>query len=135
MFEDDFILRMVKQLGDFLTRIKRRKDDGQLEEALDTIDEAYDDLLGRDAELYRSLDPATLVSLCRHRDRAKAVARLCREEASVYELQKDLEGARAGYRRARAIYQQTLSAYQGREDDRDCQEGIRELDALLGALG
>ncbi|MBI2897352.1 MAG: hypothetical protein HYY06_27590 [Deltaproteobacteria bacterium] len=125
---------MVKQLGDFLARIARRKEDGEYEEALDEIDAAWDELLGRDAELFRSLDPATLTGLCRHREKAKAVARLCCEEADVCALQGDIAGARLFYERARAIYSRSLEDYPAREDDSETVAAIVEIDRGLAGI-
>mgnify|MGYP003563505464 CR=1 FL=1 len=55
MFQRDYILRLIEEFAKFLAAITGLKADGNLEEALKKIDEAYNELLEVNPKMIKSL--------------------------------------------------------------------------------
>ncbi len=85
MFEDDFILRAVKQAAVMVARALGLKQAGQQEEAQQTLGEAYDELLGPSREFLDSVDGATLYRLVANVEVARALAAACALDAGLRE--------------------------------------------------
>jgi hypothetical protein len=89
MFENDYVLRLVKQLGAALARVLGLKKAGRLEEAQQAIDEAWSELLGLPPGLLGSLDEHTLRGMLKHRDACAAAADLLDAEADLLAARGD----------------------------------------------
>jgi len=98
VFEDDFILRTVRQIAELAARLLGLVEQGETEGVDDELDRAYGTLFGAKADLVRRLDPATVAHLCRSPEQMQAVIDLCRVEAAL----RDSEGEEAEAERLRA---------------------------------
>jgi len=96
-YEQDYILRLARQLAEVVARILGLGRTGQLADALAVAERAYGDLLGLPAGLIDRIDAATLLGLLRSPDEAHALIDLLEAEAVVLEASGDT--ARAARRR------------------------------------
>ncbi len=129
MFREDYILRLIKQLADFVARIAGYRQKGELERAQEEIERARDELLGLPPGLVDAVDTRTLVDLLRHPDKLRAAARLFWEEGLVLRARRDPLTATARFRRAFELYLEAR-AVDPTEDD---TAAILELSRLLPA--
>jgi tetratricopeptide (TPR) repeat protein len=88
--QQDYILRMIEQLGVFVRRVTGLKQEGKTEEALQTVGEAFGTMGGLNASLVHALSEDDLINLLRARgaidsDRCLALGELLREEALIYD--------------------------------------------------
>ena len=104
MFREDYILRLIKQLADFVARIAGYRQKGDFERAQEEIERARDELLGLPPGLIDAVDTATLVDLLRHPDKLRAAGRLFWEEGLVLRARRDPLTAAARFRRAFELY-------------------------------
>jgi hypothetical protein len=100
MFEDDYILRAVKQLGAAIARIAGLNDQAEHDEALAAADQTWSDLLGIPAGLAASIDSRTLAGMLREPAKIRLAARLVHEQARALSAQGDAVRAAVRYRRA-----------------------------------
>lgn len=101
MLEDDYLLRMIQQLGDAILRIaglNRRKEHDQ---ALAAADRAWGELIGEiPPELAAAVDSRTLAGLLRQPDKIRLAHDILREQAHALTGTGDPVGAARRYRRA-----------------------------------
>ncbi|CAN5631727.1 DUF6483 family protein [soil metagenome] len=88
----DYILRMIQQIGIFITRILRLREDGDFDEALTVLDRAYGRLAGLPGSLIHAISEDDLVNLMSAQgpvatERFLALGELLREEGLTYEAQ------------------------------------------------
>jgi hypothetical protein len=100
MFRDDYILRLIKQMAEFIARIARRREEEKLDEALREADGAWAELFDIPREISDALDSPTLAGMLRHPERMRVAALLFWEEGRVYAAKGDPLTAAARYRRA-----------------------------------
>ena len=84
MFREDYLMKMVQQLTEYLVKIAKLRDEGELDQALAAVDEALEALFGNDLVLLQQLDPLSAARMLSHPERIAAYARLLEEEASIY---------------------------------------------------
>ena len=84
MLRDDWVMRMVRQLAAALARIAGLRQAGLLDEAAETLDEAFTQL-GVDPRLAGAADAATLLALTSDPARREALARLLAERDALRE--------------------------------------------------
>jgi hypothetical protein len=129
MFREDYILRLIKQLAEFVGRIAGYRQAGEFERAQEEIERARDDLLGLPTGLVDVVDTPTLVSLLGHPDKLRAAARLFWEEGLVLKARRDPLSAASRFRRAFELYLEAR-AVDPSEDD---TAAILELSRLVPA--
>ncbi len=129
MFREDYIIRLVKQLADFVARIAGFRQEGDFERAQAEIERARDELLGFPPGLVDAIDTPTIVSLLRHPDKLRAAARLFWEEGLVLRARRDPLNAAGRFRRAFELYLEAR-AIDPIEDD---TAAILELSRLMPA--
>jgi hypothetical protein len=129
VFREDFIIRLIKQLADFVARIAGYRQAGVFERAQAEIERARDELLGFPPGLVDAIDTATIVSLLRHPDKLRAAARLFWEEGLVLQARRDPLTAAARFRRAFELYLEARAIDPQEEDT----SAILELSRLLPA--
>src|SRR5262245_56358987 len=100
MLREDYIMRIIRQLGEFLARIVRKREKGDLAGALQEAERAYDGLFDVPREIADSVDTATLVGLLKHAEVVRAAANLFWEEGRIYKGKGDPLTAFLRYRRA-----------------------------------
>ena len=129
MFREDYVMRLIRQVAEFVRRMVKRSEDGDYDGALAEADRAYSDLLGMPPKLADRLDSATMASLLGTADRIRAGARLSWEEGHVYKARRDPLTAFKRYRRAHELYLEAR-AMDPREDD---DSAILELSRMVHA--
>lgn len=129
MFREDYIMRLVKQLAEFVARIAGYRQAGEFERAQAEIERARDELLGFPPGLVDSIDTPTIVSLLRHPDKLRAAARLFWEEGLVLRARRDPLTATTRFRRAFELYLEAR-AIDPREED---TAAVLELSRLMPA--
>lgn len=96
-FEQDYILRLARQLAMMVARIVGLGRKGKIDEALAEAEQAYGDLLGLPPGLIDRIDAATLARLLGATEKCRAVADLLEAEAGILDAKGDQ--ARAARRR------------------------------------
>jgi hypothetical protein len=99
MFENDYVMRIVKQVAEAIARMLNLSDDGDHDRALREADDAWD-LLGVPRELVAAVDTRTLAGLLRGPEGMRLAAELSLNEGKVLEAKRDPMNAFASYRRA-----------------------------------
>ena len=100
MWEDDYILRAVRQLADAIARIAGLNHRGDHDQALAEAEQAWGDLLDLPAGLAGAVDSRTLAGMLREPARIRIAAQLAREHARALTGKGDLRGAAVQSRRA-----------------------------------
>jgi hypothetical protein len=103
-FRQDYILRLIEQLGDFLRRIAGLSDKRDFAAAIDAAGQAWDDVLGVPRALVDVLDTPTLASMLKEPVKVRAAAQLLAEEARALRGNGDPLAASVCSRRALELY-------------------------------
>jgi hypothetical protein len=128
----DYVLRMIQQMGLFVTHLMKRRKDGDDEGALVDIQEAYGRMTGLHASLVYGLSEDDVVSMLTvqgavHPERLVALATLLREEGDIYSSRGDIENALPRMQKALRLF---LEAWD--HSDALRYETIPGLDATIG---
>lgn len=108
MFEDDFILRSIRQLAAAIAKIAGLNQRGEHERALADADGAWGELLGElPREMADAVDSRTLAGMLRHPDRIRVASQILEEQARALAGMGD---ATAAARRARRALELRLEA-------------------------
>lgn len=129
MIRDDYILRLIKQIADFVARIARKREEGRFEDALSEADRAWSELFEVPRGLRDAVDSPTLASLLRDPDRMRAAARLFREEGLIHAASGDPPGAAMKYRRAFELFLEARAIEPTEADD----AAVLELSGMVPA--
>ena len=84
MFEQDYIMRMIKQLADSLARIGGCKADENYDEAFRLIDGALGDLLGVDVRLLHMMDADSIAAMLSNHHQLLVYLKLELEAADIH---------------------------------------------------
>ena len=93
MWEQDFIMRMIKQLADSLARIGGCKTEENYDEALRLIDGALGDLLGLDVRLLRMMDANSIAGMLSNNHQLFVYLKLQLEEADIHQRMDERQKA------------------------------------------
>ena len=104
MFRQDWLLRLIEQLAEFVGRIAGSTARRDWVGALDEAGRAWDELLGMPRELVDRLDSPTLASMLREPAKMRVGAELSIAEAKAYAGKGDPLHAGLAYRRAFELY-------------------------------
>lgn len=118
MITRDYLLRLIEQVADFVARIVATKREGNFEAGLRLVDEAYDDLLDMDRELFEIADSSTLAQLLGPPGKVRAIAGLCFQQADLLRLKGDPINAKLKYKKAVEL---TLEARRVERDPDDLE--------------
>ncbi len=122
---EDYLLRIIRQMGAVLARMLGLKNGGQVHEAMQALDDAEGELLGPLAEVVPRVDSATAAHIVAHPLRIAAWARLLHERADLLRLAGDAAGAALTAARAAELAAEAEARAEGYES------AVREL---LGPL-
>jgi hypothetical protein len=122
---DDWLVRELQMLGAVLARMLGLRNGGQVQEALQTLDDAEGELLGPQAAVVPRLDSATAAHIVAEPRKIAAWARLLHERADLLRATGDDAGAAAAGQRARELAAEAWARAEGFEPP------VREL---LGPL-
>lgn len=128
----DYILRMIQQMGLFVTGIMQRRKDGNDEQALIEIEEAYGRMTGLHASMVYGLSEDDIVNMMTaqgsiHPERFVAMAILLHEEGDIYSDHKQVNEALPRMQKALRLY---LEAWERSDTLR--HETIPGLDQTIG---
>jgi hypothetical protein len=136
LFSEDFILRMIRLATAALAQIIGLKKGGQYPEALQAIDQAFEEVLGLKADLIRAMDDESLLSALTQQDRLDTdrlviLAELFYEEADILSRQGKHNSSQASALRALNFYLDAVLDW-GEERISQKYEKIENLVATLG---
>jgi hypothetical protein len=100
MLRDDYLMRLIQQVADFLARIAGHDRKHDPEAAIEEASRAWDELLGVPRAVVEVTDSSTLADLLRDPAKIRAASQLLVAEARVTKGTGDLPGAAMLYRRA-----------------------------------
>lgn len=129
MLREDYVMRLIRQIGEFLASIVGRRERGDFVGALVEAGQAWDRNFEVPRELADSVDTPTLASLLRHPDVIRAAADLFWEEARICQGQGDPLTAFARHRRALELYLEARAADPREDDDSAILELSRQVHA------
>lgn len=132
MLQKDYIMRMIAQLSQVLTKILFAKQAGRFEEALRLIQNGYEELLGLNGKLISTLDARTLAGLLDHPEKIKGLAHLLVEEAEVYISEENYESARTHLQKARLLFEHVRPMMPDSHEEID--EAVARISDDLNAL-
>lgn len=112
---EDYLLRMIRELGAVIARMLGQKNGGQVQEAMATLDEAEGELLGAQAQVVPRVDSATAAHILADPQRIAAWARLLHERADLLRLAGDPDAAALLAVRARELADEARARAQGHE--------------------
>ena len=98
--EDDFIIRLVKQVVEFIEKLLRNESGADVEKANQAIENAYRRLLNMDRQLFELLDANNIVRMLGDPDRIEATVRVMQAEGDLLRVRGDHAAATSRYRRA-----------------------------------
>jgi hypothetical protein len=116
MYRQDYIKRLIEQLGAALAAAVGRRQAGDTEQAYTEVRRAYA-ALDINPLLLRSMDGASLARSLKEPRLMRLVARLLAEEARLLELREDPRAAYAQRRRAVALLREADAVGGGDPDD------------------
>jgi hypothetical protein len=130
----DYLLRMIEQAFDVLRRILKRRQSGELAQAVREADGAVDEILGPAAAVAVRLDSATAAQLIREPERVALWAGVVAEKAEALRELGDEPAARAAGRRALEL---ALEAWLLEDEQRRLTPTLRAVldEALAMARG
>jgi hypothetical protein len=122
MFQNDYVMRLIKQVVQAIARMLTLSNEGSYDEAMRQAETAWE-LLGVPEELTTIVDSATLADMLRHPEKIRAASDLSRQQGDVIKAKRDPITAVSHYRRALEL---ALEARARDPRDED-YETIREL--------
>jgi hypothetical protein len=130
----DYVLRMIQQMTQVITRALGLRRDGEFDAALAEVSHAYGLLAGMPQSLVHGLSEDDLIRMLGVQgylasDRCLAIAELLREEAEIHDDLGNEHEAIPRYRKSLRFYLETLD---GTEDLRSAD--IPSLDEVIRAL-
>jgi tetratricopeptide (TPR) repeat protein len=129
VIRDDYLMRLIKQLAEFVSRIAGYRRAGRLDDAQDEAERAWSELFDIPRELALVLDTPTLAGMLREPERMRAAARLSWEEGRILTAQGDPLNAAGRYRRAFELYLEARAIAPSEEDD----DAVLELSRVIPA--
>lgn len=117
MFREDYIIRLVRQLGDFLARIAGKRRAKDFEGAIAEASRAWDELLDHPREVVDVVDTPTLAAMLREPGKMRVAAQLLVEEGHARAGKGDPPHATVCYRRALELVLEARAIDPSPEDD------------------
>jgi tetratricopeptide (TPR) repeat protein len=117
VFREDYLMRLIHQLADFIAHIAGLNHKGEHDKALAAADQAWGKLLDAPRELIDAVDTPTLAGMLREPAKLRAAARLCYEEGRALAGKGDPLHAGIRYRRAMELILEARAIDPSAEDD------------------
>jgi tetratricopeptide (TPR) repeat protein len=117
MFREDYIIRLIKQLAEFIARAAGLNRSGKYDEALAATDQAWDQLLDAPRGMIAAVDTPTLAMLLRDPAKIRVAAQLSYEEGRALAGKGDPFHAALRYRRAMELILEARARDPQPEDD------------------
>jgi len=125
MITNDYIMRLVKQLGDAIGRIAGLRDRKEYVQAHEAVGDACDELLGHQPHFLDVLDPASAAHMLGRWFKIKAYASLVETDAEIYAHEGDADRAAQLHRRALEVFLEGID--RGGRGDRDLRRTIKRM--------
>jgi adenylate kinase len=103
MYEQDYILRLARQLAAVVTRVLGLRDSGAVEEAVVEIERAYGELFGLPTGLVDAMAPDDLLRLLADPQKIALMAELMETDGRVLEGAERVDAAARRRRTAAAL--------------------------------
>ncbi len=121
MLTEDYIMRLINQALAVLLIALGLKKTGQLSEALQTFDQAIENLIGLNARLAKQLDDSLLLEMLTFQgkldvERLVVLADIYHEQAEVYRMQGQAENSLFTAQRCLRLYLEAALASQANPD-------------------
>jgi hypothetical protein len=129
VLRDDYIIRLIKQVAAFVSRIAGLRREGQYEQALQESGRAFDELFDLPHDIVDAVDTPSLAAILRTPENMRLAAQLFREEGHIYQGKRDPLAAAVKYRRAFELYLEARALEPTEEDT----TAILELSRLVPA--
>jgi tetratricopeptide (TPR) repeat protein len=129
MIREDFILRLIRQLAEAISRIAGLRRSGRHDEAISEAGAAWDELLGHPRTIVEVVDTPTLASLLREPARMRVAAQLLAEEARAHEAKGNPMHAASCYRYALELVLEARAIDPNDDDDAAILELSRHVPA------
>ena len=109
MYQEDFILRLIRLATAAIARAMGFKTAGEYRQALEVLDQMLEDVLGMSALLVHDMEDNSLLEALSNQngldtDRLYIVADLLKAEGDIFAEQHDEQDARRRYQRALSLY-------------------------------
>jgi tetratricopeptide (TPR) repeat protein len=127
VFREDYLLRLIHQLADFIAHIAGLNRKGEHDKALAAADEAWGKLIDAPRELIDAVDTPTLAGMLREPAKMRAAAQLFYEEGRALAGKGDPLHAGIRYRRAMELILEARAIDPSDQDD----GAILELSRLV----
>jgi len=125
MITNDYIMRLLKQLGDAIRRIAGLRDQKEYAQAHEAVGDACDELLGHQPHFLEVLDAANAARMLGRWFKIKAYASLLEVDAEIYAHQGDPARAERLHRRALEVYLEGID--RGGRGDRDLRSSVTRM--------
>jgi hypothetical protein len=112
---DDWLMRMIQQMAQVVARMLGQKNGGQVQEAMQTLDDAQGELLGALSGVVPRVDSATAAHMLSEPRLIASWARLLYERADLLRMSGDDAGAAAAASQAHALAREALARAEGFE--------------------
>jgi hypothetical protein len=129
MFREDYVMRLIRQLGEFLARVAGHRKKGDYVAALTEAGRAYDRLLEVPREIADRVDTPTLAALLVSADKIRVAAKIFWEEGNLYKASGDPLSAFARHRRALELFLEARALDPQEEDTSAILELSRQVPA------
>ena len=125
MITNDYIMRLVKQLGEALINIAKLRDRKEHRDAHNAVADACDELLGHQPQFLEVLDPPNTARMLGRWFKIKAYAALLEADAEIYAAEGDDQRADKGFLRALQVYLEGID--HGGRGDRELRETVTRM--------
>ena len=132
MIQKDYIIRLIAQLSQVLSKIIFARQAKNFDQALQIAQTTYEELFGLSGEMVHKLDPETLAQLLNDKEKIKGLAALLREEGNVFLEKGNTQEGRSRFRKSLGLYEAVVKM-QGKQDE-NCQEAIEILQLRLAKI-
>ena len=127
MYREDYLMRLIQQMAEFVARVAGFNQKGEHDQALAAATRAWDELLDAPREVIAAVDSATLATMLRDPAKIRAAVQLCHEEGRALEGMGDPVHAQLRFRRGLEL---VLEA-RARDPHSDDDAAILELSRLV----
>ncbi len=125
MITNDYIMRLVKQLGEAIVNISKLRKRKEYVQAHEAVGDACDELLGHQPQFLDVLDAANAARMLSRWFKIKAYASLLEADAQIYAAEGDAERASQIRLRALEVYLEGID--HGGRGDRDLRKTVTQM--------
>jgi uncharacterized protein YabN with tetrapyrrole methylase and pyrophosphatase domain len=125
MITNDYIMRLIKQLGDAILQVARLRKQKEYVQAHEAVGDTCDELLGHQPHFLDVLDARSAARMLGRWFKIKAYASLIEADAEVYAHEGDANQAERLHRRALEVLLEGID--RGGRGDRDLRQTVKRM--------